>query len=122
MLGGASFCTTLLLKSSYVSNIFVVVPWGSGTGYTLGYLFTLLMYCRFYWTNHPIWIAALFNLILAFFLFVSDIHAIRILSLAGVLCLCGTFQRNKLNLDGKFISSCALGILAIYHYYLILST
>tara|TARA_B100000963_G_C22549574_1_gene636109 strand:- start:653 stop:1126 length:474 start_codon:yes stop_codon:yes gene_type:complete len=108
------------LKSGYGPFGTKIEPWASGVGYTLGYFFVLLLYCRLFWVDHPLWIAALFSLLFAFCAFIFDMHAVRLLNQALILCLCGTFLNNKKNLKGKYFAIYLLNMLTIYHFYLIM--
>ena len=110
----------ICLKSGYGPFGTRIEPWGSGTGYTLSYIFVLLIYCRLFWVDHPLWVAALSSLLFAFFAFIADMHAVRILNQALILCLCGTFLNNKKNLQDKYFVIYLLNILTIYHFYLIM--
>ena len=110
----------ICLKSGYGPFGTEIVSWKSGVGYTLGYFFVLLMYCRLFWVDHPLWIAALLSLLFAFCAFIADMHAVRLLNQALVLSLCGTFLNNKKNLNGKYFAIYLLNILTIYHFYLIM--
>ena len=110
----------ICLKNGYGPFGTIIEPWASGAGYTLGYIFVLLMYCRFFWVDHPLWVAALLSLTFALCAFITDMHAVRILNQALILCLCGTFINNKKNLVGKYLAISLLNILTIYHFYLIM--
>ena len=110
----------IFLKNGYGPFGTIIESWASGTGYTLGYFFVLLMYCRLFWVDHPLWVAALLSLLFAFCAFLVDMHAVRLLNQALILCLCGTFLNNKKNLKGKYFAIYLLNILTIYHFYLIM--
>lgn len=96
-------------------------PWGAGSAYSIGYMTALLLLTRFFWSDNPLWFSALSTNILAFCLFIADVHAVRILSLAGVLCACGVFLNNRISVLGKYILISLLYGLSSYHYYLIVS-
>ena len=53
----------ICFKNGYGPFGTIIEPWASG-GIHFRLHFVLLMYCRFFWVDHPLWVAALLSLLL----------------------------------------------------------
>lgn len=96
--------------------------WGSGVLYTVGYHFAFMAVCKLFWEDDFPSVAALSALLFSAGCYLADIHAVRMLSLSGVLCLFLVLRHNGKNADAKLLVMALLFALSFFHYYLIVSS
>jgi hypothetical protein len=96
--------------------------WGSGFLYTVGYHVAFIAVCKLFWEDNFLSVAALSALLFSAWCYLADIHAVRMLSLSGVLCLFLVLRHNGKNTDAKLLVMALLFALSIFHYYLILGS
>jgi hypothetical protein len=111
-----------LIASDYGLSLFVTEPWGSGVLYTVGYHVAFMAVCKLFWEDDFPSVAALSALLFSAGCYLADIHAVRMLSLSGVLCLFLALRHNGKNADAKLLVIALLFALSFVHYYLIVSS
>ena len=98
---------------------FSTEAWGSGILYTVGYQIAFLAVCRLFWEDSFPSVAALSALLFSVGCYIADIHAVRMLSLSGVLCLFLALRHDGKDNKAKMLVMALLFALSFFHYYLI---